>query len=250
MADTPENTAASMNATPATTRKASVWRRVRRAIRVVAAVVLGVVCVLALVAWPSSSVWIGGNAGGGGGVNVRRAVTALSTDWAIGMANPPANPTPRPVEVGTLDVDLAVIQGEAVLNLWSLDATKSPTYDGRPLTSSWEASVRRTDPGVRRPWLNPNLLAGFRTRVHVAGVYVFTSTNPSPGFMCAMVVVPLWMIAAVTGVPAVLLWRGVIRRRRGANECVTCGYSRVGLPSWRTCPECGAGSGGRRDEVP
>ncbi|MGE0365454.1 MAG: hypothetical protein AB7Q00_06865 [Phycisphaerales bacterium] len=59
MADTPENTAASVNTRPATPRKMSLWRRVRRATRVVAAVVLGVVGVLALVAWPVSHVWSG-----------------------------------------------------------------------------------------------------------------------------------------------------------------------------------------------
>ncbi|MGE0365648.1 MAG: hypothetical protein AB7Q00_07870 [Phycisphaerales bacterium] len=51
------------------------------------------------------------------------------------------------------------------------------------------------------------------------------------------------MIALATGIPAFFLARGVFWRKRGPDECVTCGYSRVGLPSGAACPECGAGGG-------
>ncbi|MGD9789232.1 MAG: hypothetical protein AB7V21_01195 [Phycisphaerales bacterium] len=68
---------------------------------------------------------------------------------------------------------------------------------------------------------------------------------PSYAALTIHLVLPLWMIAFASGIPAFILARGITWRRRGPDECRTCGYSRVGLPIGEACPECGDGGGGK-----
>jgi len=57
--------------------------------------------------------------------------------------------------------------------------------------------------------------------------------------------VPLWLPTLVFAVPAAWMWRVDVKRRRAAREgcCAKCGYSLVGTPAERPCPECGTGFG-------
>jgi hypothetical protein len=58
------------------------------------------------------------------------------------------------------------------------------------------------------------------------------------GIMCA---VPLWLPTLLFAVPAAWMWRVDVKRRRAAREgcCAKCGYSLVGTPVDKPCPECG-----------
>lgn len=53
--------------------------------------------------------------------------------------------------------------------------------------------------------------------------------------------VPLWVVAALVGVPAIWLWLrdGRLRRAIAAGRCASCGYDRAGLAHDAVCPECG-----------
>jgi hypothetical protein len=58
---------------------------------------------------------------------------------------------------------------------------------------------------------------------------------------------PLWLPTLVFAVPAAWMWRVDVKRRRAAREgcCATCGYSLVGTPADKPCPECGTSAGVR-----
>lgn len=58
------------------------------------------------------------------------------------------------------------------------------------------------------------------------------------GLMCD---IPLWLPTLVFAVPAAWMWRVHVKRRRAARGgcCAKCGYSLVGTPAERPCPECG-----------
>ncbi|QQS08793.1 MAG: hypothetical protein IPK69_12545 [Phycisphaerales bacterium] len=243
MADTPENTAASMNERPATPRKGSLWRRVRRATRVVAAVVLGVVCALALVAWPVSYVR-------GGALQVKRSDINPSVRGMVIATDIDSTFPMDPKCVCWFSVDLKMMRGKAVVDLWSLDSDRGQAFDAgasadevHPFPSTWEVQARRINPRTRPLWSDTHTISDIPLRFRGLGVSVFSFPDAKPGFLAALIAVPLWMIAVVAGIPAYFLSRGVFRRRRGPDECVTCGYSRVGLPSGAACPECGAGGG-------
>lgn len=55
------------------------------------------------------------------------------------------------------------------------------------------------------------------------------------------IVVPLWAPLLVVLLPAAIMWRGdlIVRRRRRAGLCASCGYDRRGLVGTTPCPECG-----------
>ena len=54
-------------------------------------------------------------------------------------------------------------------------------------------------------------------------------------------VIPMWPLAAATGIGALLLWWSERpERRRRLGQCAACGYDRRGLAVAAPCPECGA----------
>lgn len=56
------------------------------------------------------------------------------------------------------------------------------------------------------------------------------------------VLIPFWMLLALTLVPTGLLWQAefrAARRRRLVGHCLACGYDRAGLKAEAACPECG-----------
>ncbi len=55
------------------------------------------------------------------------------------------------------------------------------------------------------------------------------------------VVLPLWLPTLVFAVPAAWMWRVDVKRRRAVREgcCAKCGYSLVGTPADKPCPEYG-----------
>lgn len=56
----------------------------------------------------------------------------------------------------------------------------------------------------------------------------------------AVVLLPLWLATLVCAVPAAWMWRVDIKRRSVKEGCCAkCGYSLVGTPAERPCPECG-----------
>jgi hypothetical protein len=65
---------------------------------------------------------------------------------------------------------------------------------------------------------------------------------PPPVVGIAMVFIPIWSLALLTGVPTAWMFRTDRKRRRGEREglCAKCGYDLRGLPDGRACPECGA----------
>jgi hypothetical protein len=64
------------------------------------------------------------------------------------------------------------------------------------------------------------------------------------------VMIPLWMIFALTSLATLVAWRFETlarRRARRLNLCPKCDYDRAGLvggAAGAVCPECGSGSGG------
>jgi predicted Zn-ribbon and HTH transcriptional regulator len=57
-------------------------------------------------------------------------------------------------------------------------------------------------------------------------------------------VIPMWTLAALPGLGALLVWRSERpERRRRLGLCLQCGYERRGLAVAAPCPECGAGAG-------
>jgi hypothetical protein len=54
-------------------------------------------------------------------------------------------------------------------------------------------------------------------------------------------VLPYWLPTLLFAVPAAWMWRVDVKRRRAVREgcCATCGYSLVGTPADKSCPECG-----------
>jgi predicted amidophosphoribosyltransferase len=52
-----------------------------------------------------------------------------------------------------------------------------------------------------------------------------------------LVAIPIWLPLLIFAAPAGLWLRGVLRRRRGAHECPSCGYDLRATPD--RCPECG-----------
>ncbi|HZW08668.1 MAG TPA: hypothetical protein VFF69_02085 [Phycisphaerales bacterium] len=51
------------------------------------------------------------------------------------------------------------------------------------------------------------------------------------------IILPLWLPALATGVPAAVMWRRALRPSAGL--CPRCRYARRGLPENAPCPECG-----------
>jgi len=69
------------------------------------------------------------------------------------------------------------------------------------------------------------------------------------GAVSHVVSVPLWLVAAVLGVPWELrvLAAAKARRRLRSGRCPTCGYDRRRMDAAAPCPECGAcGASGER----
>jgi hypothetical protein len=66
----------------------------------------------------------------------------------------------------------------------------------------------------------------------------------------AQVTLPLWLPTLVFAVPAAWMWRVDVKRRRAVREgcCATCGYSLVGTPAERPCPECGTSVAPKPDQ--
>ncbi|QQS09272.1 MAG: hypothetical protein IPK69_01180 [Phycisphaerales bacterium] len=236
MADTPENTAASMNEKPATPRTRSLWRRVRRAARVVAAVVLGLVCVLALVAWPLSYVRRAT-------LTVIRDVSVVANSTTSSLLMMPSGPNPSGYEASGCHVSVFVFPGMFGINAWIRDISRDHRYQYESLITDWNAEahltpamVMDTPKNVDQQWVISPLL-------NAVGITLRTQSMSSIGFRSTVIIIPLWIIILASGIPAFFLSRGVFWRRRGPDECVTCGYSRVGLPIGAACPECGSASG-------
>jgi hypothetical protein len=62
-------------------------------------------------------------------------------------------------------------------------------------------------------------------------------SNPS----LTQLVMPIWPLAVIACIGALLLWRGELPERRGRlGLCIKCGYDRRGIGTNAACPECGA----------
>ncbi len=62
-------------------------------------------------------------------------------------------------------------------------------------------------------------------------------TVPIPYGTCTTVYIPIWFVAALTGLPTAWLWYR--DRRRAPGLCIKCGYDLRGADH-KVCPECGA----------
>jgi hypothetical protein len=56
-----------------------------------------------------------------------------------------------------------------------------------------------------------------------------------------LIAIPIWLPFLIFAAPAGWWLRGVLRRRRGAHECPSCGYDLRATPD--RCPECGMTAG-------
>jgi len=111
------------------------------------------------------------------------------------------------------------------------------TYDFRAWNKEEEHWQLRRSPR----WLKSdeeNLIKAYgRGR---AGFYYLRWARKSPeDYDFAMVIVPIWALAAITGfLPALMLYRRLKKRRRiSAGKCPVCGYDLRATP--QRCPECG-----------
>jgi hypothetical protein len=74
----------------------------------------------------------------------------------------------------------------------------------------------------------------FKHRHRLSPIWLVQVINHSPGGFVE-IVLPLWPVALMTGVPGAWLWATRPRRRPG--DCPACGYDRRGIDG--RCPECG-----------
>ncbi|MGD9790844.1 MAG: hypothetical protein AB7Q00_11350 [Phycisphaerales bacterium] len=222
MADTPENTAASRG-------KSSRWRRLWRRSRLVGGVGVRVVFLLALFAWPISHVWF-------------LSAFARRTSVVTGAVSPEmvnADTTARRAFIGAVSVASGV--GRIHVAFWrSGDSRASPSIERTPV---WESNITTSRVhGSIGVW-NSHARDAIRRHVEFLGLHGEWALSPGARFGGFTLKVPFWMIALATAYPAArLVWKR-LWPTRGPTECVTCGYSRVGLPSRAACPECGAASG-------
>ncbi|MGE3563000.1 MAG: hypothetical protein AB7J76_07580 [Phycisphaerales bacterium] len=229
MADTPENTAASVNTRPATPRTRSLWRRVRRAARVVVAVVLGVVCVVALVAWPMTHSWQFG-------VNVRRGFRGDGPGMVL--------PDTRLRFYGSgaaLQLDASC--GSMAITYIEGDPVPGDPPPSTPIKRKWRTGAYLNAEMELAPYLQMEAEMRDWDIVHIDDFMVAVHTGTGDGKTYIQVAVPFWLIALMSLIFMYILLNGGIYRRLKSNQCENCGYSRVGLPIGAACPECGSASG-------
>ncbi|QQS08791.1 MAG: hypothetical protein IPK69_12535 [Phycisphaerales bacterium] len=217
-------------ATPGTahtsTRGTGRWRRIRRRCRAVAAAMLGLVCVLALIAWPIT--------------HVRGANFVLLETWRDSPRHTTELQTCFHESPNVNELTFEAARGSIGVAVLAEHSQDSWRWIGTKYNRTWWREVVLFTPET--PPLSEliNTATVYDCVTSIAGLQ-FTSANSwTPFDHRRAVVMPLWMIALASGIPAFFLSRGVYWRRRGTNECMTCGYSRVGLPTNAACPECGA----------
>ncbi len=125
--------------------------------------------------------------------------------------------------------------------LMGVDRYDSLAPGADELSTQWAPSmgwsreaIAATGQSSNRPWWRWE--AGER---YVADVGFISASRQ--GVESRIVLVPLWLIAAVVGAPMLLGWarRRRARRREAGGRCVKCGYDRRGLGKTMACPECG-----------
>ena len=144
--------------------------------------------------------------------------------------------------IGTvLSVLLVIVwAGSAWFHL-SYSAWKATTIN------SYDVALELTDGQICLTWVPP--LSGPYIRglwkFGPKGIWMnwgFNSVTFHPGD--PYIALPLWPLVLLTATPTAVIWGTDLRRQRrlarSQTHCLTCGYSRTGLPGGgTTCPECG-----------
>lgn len=131
--------------------------------------------------------------------------------------------------------------------LMGVDRYDSLAPGADELSTQWAPSmgwsreaIAATGQSSNRPWWRWEAGEGY-----VADVGFISASRQ--GVESRIVLVPLWLIAAILGGPLAWSWlrRRRVRRRVADGRCVKCGYDRRGLGGGAACPECGVVPSGR-----